>query len=399
MTPLHDALAALLDASLDPPGIEEETLVQAAGRVLAEDVRSAQAVPPFDNSAMDGYALRASDGHSGARLPVRGVFPAGGEPGRLEEGCAARIFTGGPLPDGADCVVMQEDCQLEDGRLRIGSAPQPGQHLRRRGEDIAEDTVILRRGRRLRPQDIGLLASVGRARVPVYRRLEVALLVTGDEVREPGSGPLAPGQIYDSSGVLLSALLQRCGVGVQPPLHLADSPAQIESALGEAAGRADVILSTGGVSEGEADHVRAAVERLGQLSLWRGAIKPGKPLAFGHVADTPFLGLPGNPASVFVTFALLARPFLMHCQGCREAELPPLPVRAAFATPPGTREEYLRVSLRSTDGIIEALPSGNQSSGALSALSAAQALAVLAPGREIRHGDTVPVILLDALLY
>jgi molybdopterin molybdotransferase len=399
MTPLRDALAALLDASLAPPGREELTLTQAAGRILAEDVRAAQAVPPFDNSAMDGYALRVSDAQPGACLPVRGVFPAGGEPGRLEEGCAARIFTGGPLPDGADCVVMQEDCQLQDGRLRVGTAPQPGQYLRRRGEDIAEGSVILRRGRRLRPQDIGLLASVGRARVPVYRHLEVALLVTGDELREPGSGPLSPGQIYDSSGALLWALLQRCGVSVQSPLRVQDSPAEIESALGEAAEKADVILSTGGVSVGEADHVRAAVERLGQLSLWRVAIKPGKPLAFGHVADTPFLGLPGNPASVFVTFALLARPFLMRCQGCREEELPALPVRAAFAAPAGTREEYLRVSLRSTDGVIEALPSGNQSSGALSAVSAAQALAVMAPGREIRPGDTVPVILLDALLY
>lgn len=274
-----------------------------------------------------------------------------------------------------------------------------GSHVRRRGEDVAEGSLLLARGRRLRPQDLGLLASVGMASVEVYRPLRVAVLVTGDELRQPGGPPLRAGEIFNSNGPMLSAMVRRCGLQAIETERVADSERDVARALGDAAAAADVIVSTGGVSVGEADHVRSQVERLGALSLWRIAIKPGKPLAFGRVGDVPFIGLPGNPSSVFVTFAVLARPFLLACQGRDERETPRLTARAGFSvTSAGTREEYLRIALVSGDDGAEAVLAGNQSSGALSAATRAQALAVVPPDTLIAPGDAVDVILLDALI-
>ncbi|TCO71427.1 gephyrin-like molybdotransferase Glp [Chromatocurvus halotolerans] len=393
------ALARMLAAAIPPPPAHGMQLADALGATLAVDVTAPLALPAFDNSAMDGYALRASDVADGRSLPVSQRILAGQVPLPLTSGTAARIFTGAPLPEGADSVMMQEACAVVDGSVRPLQAVTVGSHVRRRGEDVAQGSLLLPRGRRLRPQDLGLLASVGMASVEVYRPLRVAILVTGDELREPGGPPLRAGEIFNSNGPMLSAMVRRCGLQAIETERVADSEQAVAQALGDAAAAADVIVSTGGVSVGEADHVRSQVERLGALSLWRIAIKPGKPLAFGRVGDVPFIGLPGNPSSVFVTFAVLARPFLLACQGRDEREMPRLTVRAGFSvTSAGTREEYLRVTLLPGDDGTEAVLAGNQSSGALSAATRAQALAVVPPDTLIAPGDAVDVILLDALV-
>lgn len=366
---------------------------------LAADVLAVQAVPAFDNSAMDGYALRASDVSADRPLPVSQRIRAGERSMPLAAGTAARIFTGAPLPAGADSVVMQEACEAVDGTVRVTATVAAGSHVRRRGEDVAPGSLVLPRGRRLRPQDLGLLASVGIAAVDVYRPLRVAVLVTGNELREPDEAPLRDGEIFNSNGPMLAALLHRCGMRVVLAQRVGDSEEAVARALQDAADAADVIISTGGVSVGEADYVRAQVERLGALSLWRIAIKPGKPLAFGRVGPVPFIGLPGNPSSVFVTFAVLARPFLLACQGREEPEPPRLAMRSGFAVATaGSREEFFRVALVQGEFGLEAVLAGNQSSGALAAATRAQALAVVPPGTLVEPGDDIGIILLDALI-
>jgi len=396
----REALQHMLAAATLPPSSRRLPVADSLGATLSADVPALQAVPAFDNSAMDGYALRAADAVDGSSLPVSQRVFAGGDPQPLPAGTAARIFTGAPLPEGADCVAAQEACtEAANGVTVEEGAVAAGRHVRRRGEDIAAGSIAVQRGRRVRPQDLGLLASVGVAEVDVYRPLRVAVLVTGDELREAGSGLLAPGEIYNSNGPMLSALVHRCGMQVGLETTVADDRESVRRALADAADAADVILSTGGVSVGDADHVREQVERLGSLSLWRIALKPGKPLAFGRVGEVPFIGLPGNPSSVFVTFAVLARPFLLACQGNLEPALPRLAVRAGFDLEvAGSREEYLRVMLVQTDAGLEAVLAGNQSSGALSATARAQAFAVVPAGTRIEHGNPVDVILLDALI-
>lgn len=394
-----DALREMLAAALPAPAVERRSLAEALGATLAVDVIAAQAVPPFDNSAMDGFALRAADADGVRPLPVSQQIRAGEGSTPLAAGTAARILTGAPLPPGADSVVMQEDCEVINGAVRANSSVTPGSHVRRRGEDVACGSLVLSRGRRLRPQDLGLLASVGIAAVDVYRPLRVAVLVTGNELREADEAPLRDGGIFNSNGPMLAALLRRCGMQAVVAGRVEDSESAVARALQDAAGTADVIISTGGVSVGDADHVRAQVERLGALSLWRIAIKPGKPLAFGRVGQVPFIGLPGNPSSVFVTFAVLARPFLLACQGRSEPEPPRFSVRAGFAVATaGSREEYFRVALVEGESGTEAVLAGNQSSGSLAAATRAQALAVVPAGRQVARGDDVDVILLDALI-
>lgn len=393
------ALSRMLAAAIPPPPVRRAQLADALGATLAVDVAAPLALPAFDNSAMDGYALRASDVTAGRLLPVSQRILAGQAPSPLVSGTAARIFTGALLPEGADSVVMQEACTVVDGSVRPPDTVTAGSHVRRCGEDVAQGSPLLPRGRRLRPQDLGLLASVGMSSVDVYRPLRVAVLVTGDELREPGGAQLRAGEIFNSNGPMLSAMVRRCGLQVIETGRVADSEQAVAQALGDAAAAADVIVSTGGVSVGEADHVRSQVERLGALSLWRIAIKPGKPLAFGRVGDVPFIGLPGNPSSVFVTFAVLARPYLLACQGRDEREMPRVTARAGFSvTSAGSREEYLRVALLPGDHGAEAVPAGSQSSGALSAATRAQALAVVPPDTLIASGDAVDIILLDALI-
>ncbi len=391
---VSEALQQVLSATAPTPPVLERPLLDALGAVLAQDIVSAVNVPGDDNSAMDGYALRSVD--AGEALPVSQRIAAGSAGVPLAAGTAARIFTGAVIPAGADAVVMQENCSEDNGRLRVSGEVVPGQNVRPRGQDIAAGSTVLQRGRVLRPQDLGLLSSIGTARVPVYQPLRVAVLSTGNELVEPGGSALRSGQLYNSNRYTLAGLLRAQGMTVVDGGIVPDDPGATRRALEEAAAGTDCVITSGGVSVGEEDHVKSQVRLLGALDLWRLAIKPGKPLAFGRIGSTPFIGLPGNPTSVFVTFCLIARPFLRKLQGVREAEPPPLPARAAFTVNrPGTRQEYLRVTLRAGAAGLEAVPFPNQSSGVLSSVSHSNALAIIPPGTTVTEGDTVQVLLLD----
>lgn len=389
MLTVEQALQSLLAAPKPALQAEVISLTEALGRVLSQAQDAVLDVPPRANSAMDGYAFRHADiTAQGQLLAISQRIAAGHSPQALQPGTAARIFTGAEIPPGADTVAMQEDCELVDGQLRIRELPDHGSNVRPRAQDIATGVRLLERGHRLRPQDLGLLASQGLASVSVFRRLSVALLSTGDELVEPGQ-PLGQGQIYNSNRFTVMGVLKSWGFEVVDLGIAPDQPAAIEALLIEAAGQADVVITTGGVSVGEEDHVKAVVESLGSLDLWRIAVKPGKPFAFGQVLGTPFLGLPGNPVSVFVTLLIIARPFLLACQGTQACSaLPFSPVKALFDRPGGSREDYLRV--RQTAEGVELYSS--QSSGVLLSASHSDGLVRQSPDQDIHFGDSVDFI-------
>lgn len=386
MRSTDEAIARLRAAARPLCGVETVPLEQAAERVLARPVRSARNVPPADNSAMDGYVFRWDDWPGASRaLPVSARITAGLAPGSLAPRTAARIFTGAEIPEGADTVVMQEHTRATDDGVVIERRPERCANVRPRGQDIASGQEILPAGRRLRPQELGLLASVGLARVDVYQPLRVALVSNGDELVEPGT-ELAPGQIYNSNRYLLAGLFGGWGFEVVDLGTAGDDPGGVEARFREGAERADVIVSSGGVSVGEEDHVRDVVARLGALDLWKIAMKPGKPLAFGRVGETPFIGLPGNPASALVTALVVARPFLFDCQGRADAIVDPVPVPARFRRRGGPRRNYLRVR-RESGGLV---PYPNQSSGVLLSACWGDGLAVQEVDQDITEGDEVP---------
>ncbi|WP_235015546.1 gephyrin-like molybdotransferase Glp [Oceanicoccus sp. KOV_DT_Chl] len=324
LMPVEEALTKIIASAQPLAEFESVSLLLALGRVLAEDQRSTIDVPPCDNSAMDGYAFCFKDiaasgtarnsSNESRELVVSQRIAAGAIGKPLKAGTAARIFTGAAIPEGADTVVMQEDTNAFGEAIRIIDTVKFGQHVRPKGQDIRAGGLVMAKGRRLQPQDIGLLASIGMTSVKVYRQLKVAVLSTGDELVEPGQ-TLAEGQIYNSNRYTLTALLTAMGCEVLDGGIVADDFERTCQQLKQLSSQADVIISSGGVSVGEEDHVKAAVESLGELALWKLNIKPGKPLAFGTVNGTPFFGLPGNPSSVFVTFCLLAKPYLLAAMG------------------------------------------------------------------------------------
>jgi molybdopterin molybdotransferase len=388
------ALANLLAAA--QPISDHETCPAAAalGRVLAAPLVANVTVPPLDNAAMDGYALRLADWSAAAWLPIAQRIPAGTLGSKLAPGTAARIFTGAPVPPGADCVVMQEDCEVNEGAVRIASAPRAGSHIRRAGEDIRAGQTVLEAGTRLGPAQLGVVASVGATELATFRRLKAAVFFTGDEIVLPGQ-PLAPGRIYNSNRATLIALLTQLGVEV---IDLGQVPDRLDAtvaALERAAQAADVVITSGGVSVGEEDHVKAAVESLGRIEMWKVAMKPGKPLVYGRVGNADFLGLPGNPVSAFVVFCLFARPFLLRRMGAEDAPAAAFAVPAGFDWPkPGKRREFLRARLE--DGWAMLYP--NQSSGVLTSLAWADGLLDVAAGASVMNGDSVRFIPLSELL-
>lgn len=400
LTPMAEAIAAVLESIPTVSEVEMLALEQANGRVLATGCVSPLNVPPTSNSAMDGYAVRAADVQ---RVPVslavsqRIVAGSVGSP--LEAGTAARIFTGAPLPAGADAVVMQENAALDGEQVSILQAVGAGENTRAAGEDIEHGQDLFLAGHRLMAQDIGVLASVGIAELAVVRKLRVALFTTGDELVAPGT-ELGAGQIYNSNHHALSALLQNIQAEVITHAIVGDDFVGTQSALQSAAANADVIISTGGVSVGEEDHVKAAIESIGHLDLWKLAIKPGKPFASGKVGDVQFFGLPGNPVSAFVTFLLLVKPALLTMQGCTEVFPQSLPIPAGFdADESGERQEYIRVRLRKDErGMPWLYPYDNQSSGAGASLSHADGLAIIPPHTAVNRGDSLEFLMFSALI-
>jgi molybdopterin molybdotransferase len=397
---VEEALALLLSHARPVAEVETVPLETALGRVLAAPVASAIDVPAWDNSAMDGYALRAAD-LTGAtpRLPVSQRIAAGAAGRPLAPGTAARIFTGAPIPVGADTVVMQEACTADADHVIVNQPPKPGANVRRAGEDIRAGSEVLGAGVLLGPAQLGLAASVGVAALTVRRRLRVALFCSGDELVMPGR-PLGPGQIYNSNHYTAGALLRALGCEVVELGIVEDTLEATCAALARGAAAADLVLATGGVSVGEEDHVKPAVERLGALDLWKLAIRPGKPLAFGRLGATPFIGTPGNPVSLFVTFALLARPFILALQG--RADPVPVPVRAvaAFDWPkPDKRREYARARLeRGPDGAAVVRVHPSRSSAVLSSVAWANGLAVLPENQVLVAGDPVDFLPFSELL-
>lgn len=389
MLSYEQALDILIASARPVEGREKVDLVSATGRVLAQPVRSAIDVPPADNSAMDGYALRVADIVAGRILPVSQRVPAGSVPQLLAAGSVARIFTGAPIPPGADAVVMQERCEVAGDGVRVMASPHAGENIRRAGEDIAAGSELLPAGTRLSAAHLGLLASIGVARVEVFARLRVAVFFTGDELVMPGQA-LAAGQIFNSNRYVLHGLLGELGCVVSDLGNVPDELEATRAALRLAAQGNDLVLTCGGVSVGEEDHVKAALMSEGELQTWKIAIKPGKPFALGRVGDTPFIGLPGNPVSAYATFMMLARAWLRRRQGEQEVAPRTLTARADFAWPKASPlREFLRVRRNATGG-LELFP--KQGSGVLSSCAWADGLVSNPPGQTIQPGELVQYI-------
>ncbi|HCQ49837.1 MAG TPA: molybdopterin molybdenumtransferase MoeA [Achromobacter sp.] len=371
---------------------EDIALTEAAGRVLATDLQATVDIPPADNSAMDGYALRVADWQAGARLPIQQRCYAGDVPEPLKPGHAIRLFTGSLIPDGADTVVMQEDTVEADNHVEISREPAPGQHIRRRGEDTMAGAPLLAAGAMLQAAHVALLASQGLATVPVVGQLRVGILTTGDELVPPGS-PRAPEQIYNSNGPMLAALARGLGAVPVHVLHARDTEEDLLAAFKTLLTDCDLVLSVGGVSVGERDLVKPALATLGgELSLWKVRMKPGKPVALAQINGKPVVSLPGNPVSAYAVFAMLVSPLVRRMQG-REEIFPPvslLPLRTENPRKDG-REEFLRVQRRvATEGTAELVPYGHQGSGVISSMPWATGLARLPADVLVNDGDRVP---------
>ncbi len=400
LTPYKEALDNLLNAAVPGRQTEKVALIEALDRVLAGSLVSMVDVPPADNSAMDGFAVNSADvsGSGEIRLPVSQRIPAGvvGEP--LQRGTAARIFTGAPIPRDADVVIMQERVVVENDHIVFNGPYAPNTNVRFAAEDIALGAQILESGTQLRAQELGVAASIGYSELDVFKRIKVGVFFTGDELIEPGQA-LGPGQIYDSNRYTIVGLLKSLGCDIVDLGIIGDTFDATRQALEEASAKADMVITSGGVSVGEEDYVRAAVEALGTLDMWRVKIKPGKPLAFGQVEGTPFLGLPGNPVAVFVTFCLFVSPFIKRMQGMRSPVAQSIPVKADFTWTAGKRREFVRARLvQNQDGQTVAQIYHHQGSGVLASTSWSDGLIMIPEGVSVAPGELVDYTAFSSLL-
>lgn len=394
MLSVAEATELLLKAAKLLVATEQVAVVDALHRVLTSDVKAEIDVPPADNSAMDGFAYAMADARAmDFHLPISQRIVAGAAAQPIAPGTAARIFTGAEIPQGADTIAIQELCFQEESLVRLDKQAKPGDHFRVRGQDIRKGDTLLTAGTRIRAQEMGLLSSVGMDSVECFAPLKIAFFSTGDELVEPGA-QLQPGQIYNSNRSLLTGLIRALGMQPVDLGRVADTFEATRAALEQAAHAGDVVISAGGVSVGEEDHIRPALEADGQLNFWKIAIKPGKPFVFGTMFEKPFLGLPGNPASVFVTFLMLARPFLLSVQGCRPRFDSVIKCPSGFDKSGESREVYLRGRIR--DQAVEMYR--NQSSGVLSSASWGDVLIRQPIGVDIRCGDLVEVLPYSLLL-
>ncbi|HLX80231.1 MAG TPA: gephyrin-like molybdotransferase Glp [Burkholderiales bacterium] len=384
---VDEALETLLAGARPVAEVEQVPVMEAVNRVLAQAQISAMDVPPMDNSAMDGYAVRLSDlNSSDKKLKVAQRIPAGSVGRPLEAGTAARIFTGAPVPPGADAIVMQEFAETEKDAVKIKAMPKPGEWIRRTGSDIRKGGQVLAAGKRLLPQDTGLAASVGIKMLPVYRKVRLGLFFTGDELVMPGD-PLPPGRIYNSNRFTLNGLAAAFGCEVRDYGIVPDKLDATREVLRRASGENDIIVTSGGVSVGDEDHVKPAVEAEGSLLMWKIAMKPGRPLAFGKVGGASFIGLPGNPVSSFVTFLIFVRPFLLKTQGHTDVAPRVIHARADFDwSEPDSRREFLRVKWNAEGG-LDLYPT--QDSAVLTSTAWADGLVDNPASRPIRIGDRV----------
>ena len=390
LRPVDEVVDQLLGL-VKPTGKSElRTIVKAVNCCAAKDIQSPINVPPADNSAMDGYAVAHADANLQTSYRVSARIPAGYVGSRLASGTVARIFTGAEIPVGADTVVMQENTELVGDEVKLLSLPGQFENVRSKGQDIEAGSLIIRKGDLLSARTLSLVASVGVAQIEVATPLRIAIMSTGDELVEPGN-PVAPGQIYNSNRYALSAMLRNMGMKVIDLGIVADTPEATEQALMDAASLADCILTSGGVSVGEEDHVKAAVEKLGKLELWKLSIKPGKPLAYGEVQGVPFFGLPGNPVSTFVTFHIIARQYLLAMQG--RGDYKPFCVTGVsdFSFKGGGRREYLRVQIQNIEGQTRLSKFPNQGSGIMTSVVWADALAMVEAGQVVQPGDRLTI--------